>query len=157
MLLFVFNARTVRKTKGERLEDEMGLKKPATGWRVVMMACLVLVQVACAPGIHGQWQGSGEQFEGRLFQVALDLQKKAPSAVWLDGSGGTIRLAVCGLVAAEDGLVEFRVDPVTPALTCQEMRHPWIVRARMGGHVLVGDVLDAEGRPVGRLRVLRTP
>ncbi|HOU53728.1 MAG TPA: hypothetical protein PLQ97_07345 [Myxococcota bacterium] len=126
------------------------------GFQWVLLAGVCLAGAGCAPSLWDRWQGSGERFEGRLFQVALDLQKKGSSAVWLDERGATTRLAVCQVQQGEEGEVQFQIDPETPALECSEMRHPWTVRARMGGHVLVGDLVDAAGRPEGRFRALRS-
>jgi len=123
--------------------------------RLLLVGGICLSGAACAPGLWDRWQGSGERFEGRLFQVALEFQKKGSFAVWLDDRGATTRLAICNVVQQKDGGIEFQIDPETPALDCSEMREPRPVRGRMGGHVLAGDLLDAAGRPEGRIRALR--
>jgi len=124
-------------------------------WVVALGVCMA--GTACAPSLWDRWQGTGERFEGRLFQAAFEFQKKGPSfAVWLDDRGATTRLAVCNLEQGDEGAIQFQVDPETPALDCSELRHPWTVRGRMGGHVWAGDLLDEQGKPIGRIRALRT-
>lgn len=120
-----------------------------------MALALVLVAAGCAPGLEGQWQGTGERGEARFFQFALDLKSTPPSALWLGERGAEMRLAVCSLVEGEGGTVEFRLDPETPALSCDEMTRPMVFKGAFGRDVLAGDVLDATGKAAGRFRAFR--
>lgn len=113
-----------------------------------------VMAAGCAPGIAARWDGTGERFEARYFQLVLDLRDKAPSSAWMDARGAQTRLAVCGFQEKE-GAVEFRMDPDTPGLTCDEMRKPLRFVGTFGRDVLAGSVEDGQGRAVGRFRAFR--
>lgn len=119
------------------------------------LACCALLAIGCAPGLQGHWQGTGERGEARYFQFAIDLQSKVPTALWVGDRGAETRLAVCALTTSEDGVVEFRMDPDTPALNCDDLKRPLTFKGAFGRDVLAGSVQDGAGAAVGRFRAFR--
>jgi hypothetical protein len=118
-------------------------------------ACAIAVLgTGCTAGVAARWEGTGERFEARYYQLVLDLGAKVPSAAWLDAKGAQTRLAVCGF-AEKEGQVSFRLDPDTPGLTCDELRKPLLFQGTFGRDVLAGTVVDGQGRAVGRFRAFR--
>jgi hypothetical protein len=120
-----------------------------------LFVVLALFAAGCAPTLAARWQGTGERGEAHFFQFALDLKSKVPTALWLADAGSDTRLAVCGLAKAEDGTVTFRLDADTPALTCDDLKHPMTFRGAFGADVLAGVVMDAGGTVIGRFRAFR--
>ena len=104
--------------------------------------------------MSARWDGTGERFEARFFQMVMDLREKAPTAAWLDGRGADMRLAVCAF-REEEGKVEFQMDPDNPGATCDALKTPLTFRGAFGRDVMSGDVLDAQGTVVGRFRAFR--
>jgi hypothetical protein len=121
-----------------------------------MLACCALVAIGCAPGLEARWQGTGERGEARFFQFAIDLESKVPTALWVGDRGSETRLAVCALAGADDGVVEFRLDPDTPALNCDDLKRPLTFKGAFGRDVLAGSVQDSGGGVVGRFRAFRS-
>ncbi len=134
----------------------MGTRSRRSAQVVLAGIGVAMMAIGCAPGLEAKWQGSGETFEARYFQFALDLQGGASSAAWIGQQGAEVRLAVCGLAKGENGVVEFRMDPETPAVDCQGLKRPMTFQGTFGHGVLAGTVLDAGGRTIGRFRAFRT-
>ena len=56
----------------------------------------------------------------------------------------------------EEDRVTFSLEAAyPPALSCSEIRRPVMLRGRLGARVLIGTVLDAEARKIGRWRAYR--
>jgi len=129
--------------------------RPARRLAGLFVVC-ALFAAGCAPALEARWQGTGERGEAHFFQFALDLKSKVPTALWLANAGTDTRLAVCGLAKAEDGTVTFRLDPDTPAPTCDDLKNPMTFRGTFGADVLAGVVQDGGGTVIGRFRAFRT-
>lgn len=125
------------------------------GQHLHAIATCFLMLFGCAPGLLDRWDLSGEAGQGNFFSCLLDLSdKEKPKAEMVSPAGQRINLAVCGLVE-RDGHVEFKMDIETLAQTCQEMKSPYLFIGDFGRDVIVGRVVDFQGREYGRFRAYR--
>lgn len=123
--------------------------------RLAWVGSALLLCAGCAPGLAGQWKGSGEVGDGHFFQFAIDNRDEAARSATFQYAGAEpAKLPVCAYKEVEKA-VEFKLDLDGRAATCADVRAPYLFSGEMGQHVITGLVLDPGGKKVGMFRAFR--
>ena len=97
---------------------------------------------------------SHPDYERFAATLIVDDELEGVATVTVAG-GPTARVPICDAQIEEDRVTFSLEAAYPPALSCSEIRRPVMLRGRLGARVLIGTVLDAEARKIGRWRAYR--
>lgn len=140
----------------------MRLSKHARASLLVLAATATATAAAavlgCAPGLEGRYRLTGDydQPEYARFQGELHVDDEGKGYALLDiADQPTVRLPLCQTKRTEEKLI-FAVDGAyPPSRACDALTRPLTFQGEFGGHVVAGEVKDAEGTRIGLWRAVR--
>ncbi len=127
--------------------------------KFLLLAVLMLWVIGCGPDIVGQWDGSGEFFQGRTFSVQFVIHDNhTVSGVFTDRQISGKSIVICDLHYNEDtGAVSFTFNPYADQdkQTCADLQNVYLFKGSMGYGVIAGEIQGSEGKQVGQFRALK--
>lgn len=123
--------------------------------RIFSTLFLAAVFSACGGGIKGQWNGSGEIFDGKFFNFTINFK---------DEKTGTANLAFKGMpgnnyqlceMKYKEMVVEFIIEGSGLSSDCASLKEPLIFYGTHGAKVISGDVLNVKNQRIGVWRAFR--
>ena len=126
--------------------------------RTCLLAALVVISgiSACAPGIEGQWKGTGEVDRDHRFELDMTLNDKVEGyAIYTAAAGVAPRtLNICS-GAVEDSDLQFKLDLAGREVPCSGYAQRYQFTGVLGHDVITGKIMSTAGEPMGRWRAFR--
>jgi len=111
----------------------------------------------CGPDISGQWQGSGEFFQGHTFSISFTVgDSNKISADFTDNKGLSKQIVVCDLHHnRETGEVSFSFNPFADTQDCATLHDVYLFQGELGYGVITGELRDVNDKTIGIFRALK--
>ena len=127
--------------------------------RLLLVVIVLLWAAGCSPDIEGQWDGSGEFFQGRPFSVQFVVHDDhTVTGIFTDQQTSGKGIVICDLHYNDDtGEVSFAFNTYADQdkQACTDLQNVYMFKGSMGYGVIAGEIQDVNGKQAGQFRALK--